>query len=37
MVPLLPDLSWEFHDSFVFLETAGPRVFSTNVMNEAFP
>ena len=26
----------EFHDSFVPSETAGPLVFSTNVMNETF-
>ena len=36
LVPLLPDSSWEFHDSFVPSETAGPLVFSTNVTNEAF-
>ena len=36
MVPLSPDSSWEFHDSFVASETAGPLVFSTNVMSEAF-
>ena len=27
MVPLLPDTSWEFHDSFVPSETAGALVF----------
>ena len=36
MVPLLPDSSWEFHDSFVPSETPGPLVFSTSVTNEAF-
>ena len=36
MVPLLPESLWEFHDSFVPSETAGPRVFSTNVMKETF-
>ena len=36
MVPLLPDLSWEFRDSFVPSETAGPLVFSTSVMSEVF-
>ena len=36
MVPLLPDSSWEFQDSFVPSETAGPLVFSTSVTNEAF-
>ena len=36
MVPLLPDSSWEFHDSFLPSGTAGPLVFSTNVTNEAF-
>ena len=35
-VPLLPDSSGEFHDSFVPSETAGPLVLSTNVMSEAF-
>ena len=36
MVPLLPESSWELHDSFVPSETAGPPVFSANVTNEAF-
>ena len=27
MVPLLPDTSWEFHDSFVSAEIAGPLFF----------
>ena len=36
MVPLLPDSPLEFHDSFVPSETAGPLVFSTKVMSEAF-
>ena len=36
MVPLLPDTSSEFHDSFTPSETAGPMIFSANVMNEAF-
>ena len=36
MVPLLPDTSWEFHDSFVPPETAGRLVFSANVTNEVF-
>ena len=32
MVPLLPEsFFWEFHDSFVPSETAGPLIFSTNV------
>ena len=35
MVPLLPDSSWEFHDSFVPSETAGPLVFAANLTNEA--
>ena len=35
MVPLLPDSSWEFHDSFVPSETPGPLIFSANVTNEA--
>ena len=36
MVPLLPDSSWEFHDSFLPSGTAGPLVFLANVTNEAF-
>ena len=36
MVPLLPESSWDFHDSCVPLETAGPLHFPTNVMSEAF-
>ena len=36
MVPLLPDSSWEFDDTFVPSEAAGPLVFPTNVMSDAF-
>ena len=39
MVPLLPDKSWEFHDSFVPSERAGPLVFfffSANDIRVAF-
>ena len=37
MVPLLPDKSWEFHDSFVPSERAGPLVFfSANDIRLAF-
>ena len=35
MVALLPDSSWEFHDSCVPSETAGPLVFLTSVTNDA--
>ena len=37
MVPLLPESFWEFHDSFIPSETAGPLAISTNVTNETFP
>ena len=36
MVPMLPESFWEFHDSFVPSETAGPLVFWTNVTNETY-
>ena len=36
MVPLLPDSSWEFDDTFLPSQAAGPLVFSTNVTREAF-
>ena len=36
MFPLLPDSSWEFGDTFVPSEAAGPLVFSTNVTSEEF-
>ena len=36
MVPLLPDSSWEFDDTFVPSEAAGPAVFPTNVTSKAF-
>ena len=35
MVPVLLDSSWEFHDSFVPSETAGPPFFSASVTSEA--
>ena len=36
MVPLLPDSSWEFDDTFLPSEAAAPLVFSTNGTLEAF-
>ena len=36
MVPLLPDSSWEFGDTFVPSEAAGALVFSTNVTGGEF-
>ena len=36
LLPLLPDSSWEFDDTFASSEAAGPLVFSTNVTREAF-
>ena len=36
MVPLLPDSSWEFDDTFVPADAAGPLVFAAYVTSEAF-
>ena len=37
MVPLLPDSSSEFHESFAPSETEGPLVFSANVVISKTP
>ena len=37
MVPLLPDSSWEFQDSFVPSKTAGPLVFRRTGWVRHFP